>query len=396
MNALSLNALEKSELVQVARHIGKFRGDDARTKKSAFVEILTPVDSTVIHNAMSELGIFHADYSDDTSERGQQDYESEKVTESKTVTAPETSNAAAMLQAAIEQIAGNSKAPVDLDSVKALIDEKLTGINEIIAAAVAEISAPTKVTIVDTDGTERALDGVQHKNMPKLLTACSAKDHTGNRLNIWLTGPAGSGKTTAGEKIAEALGLSFAAVGTSDNKYEVTGFTDANGRIVNTVFREKYENGGVLILDEIDGWFPNALLALNAALANGYALFPDGMIKRHKDLVVIACANTYGTGGTQEYVGRMKQDAAFLDRFVQMDWPVDEDLEASIASDSSWCREVQKYRARAAALGMKVIISPRATYLGCSLLAAGMDREDVIMMTIKKGMTDDQWKQVNA
>jgi len=45
--------------------------------------------------------------------------------------------------------------------------------------------------------------------------------------------------------------------------------------------------------------------------------------------------------------------------------------------------------------GLKVIVSPRATFNGEKLLAAGIEREEVIKSCVKKGMTDDQWKQIN-
>jgi cobaltochelatase CobS len=76
---------------------------------------------------------------------------------------------------------------------------------------------------------------------------------------------------------------------------------------------------------------PGALLAFNAALANGVAAFPDGSIKRHPETVIIAAANTWGFGGDANYIGRAKLDAAFLDRFVTLAWGYDEDLERTIA-----------------------------------------------------------------
>jgi len=228
-----------------------------------------------------------------------------------------------------------------------------------------------------------------------------AKDHRGFRLNIWLTGPTGSGKTTAAENVAKALSLPFGTDGSLDADYKVLGFRDANGNVISTQFLDIYENGGVYVADEIDNWLPSALLSLNAALANGYCTSPRGLIRRHPDACVIACANTWGLGATNEYVGRAKQDAASLDRFQpKIDWPVDERLEAALAEAQDpavgpeWHKTVLEARRKAAAQGLRIIISPRATFAGIALLAAGFTEADVIAMTIAAGLSPEQQRAI--
>jgi hypothetical protein len=122
--------------------------------------------------------------------------------------------------------------------------------------------------------------------------------------------------------------------------------------------------------------------------------FPDGMLKRHKDCIIIAAANTNGQGATAELVGRMKQDAAFLDRFVFMNWLLDEDLEKHIAQNDAWVDYVQRIRRAVEAKGIKVMVTPRASFFGAQLLASGVAQADVVTMTLKKGMTDVQWDMV--
>lgn len=175
--------------------------------------------------------------------------------------------------------------------------------------------------------------GTQHKAFRTLVMLTDALGH--DDRNIWLAGPAGSGKTTAARKLAEALGHSvengFEFNGAIDTEYKLSGFVDAKGRVVSTAFRKIWENGGVYLFDECDASMPGALLAFNAALANGYAAFPDQMIKRNENAVIIAAANTWGFGGDADYIGRAKLDAAFLDRFVTLSWGYDEELERKIA-----------------------------------------------------------------
>lgn len=230
--------------------------------------------------------------------------------------------------------------------------------------------------------------GVQHKQFALLLQLVQA------RVNVWLPGPAGSGKTTACENAAKKLEMKFFHCGAMDNDYKLMGFINAQGQVVNTLFREWFINGGVFCGDEIDSWLPSATLALNSALANGHCTFPDGTFQRHPDAIFIGCANTWGLGATNDYVGRMKQDAAFLDRFVKLDWPYDEGLELALTGNDDWCKRVQALRAKAKDKGLKVIISPRASLNGAKLLAHGMPQNVVEQVTIRQAMTDEQWRSI--
>ncbi len=238
-------------------------------------------------------------------------------------------------------------------------------------------------------------EGPQHFQFANLLLMATAKDHAGNRLNIWLAGPAGTGKTTAAMKVAGSLGLQFRSMGTLSDPTQLVGYlSPVTGQYVSTPFREVFENGGIILLDEIDGSDPNALLVANQALANSWYNFPDKLVKRHKDCLVIAAANTWGLGATNDYVGRLKLDAAFLDRFISCEWPIDEKLETATCPNSEWVAMVQKHRATVKRLGIKVLITPRASYYGAALLAAGLPQTAVEMATIRKGMTTEQWEIV--
>ena len=261
-------------------------------------------------------------------------------------------------------------------------------------ALIQELMPPKRLEICDTrTGTITDL-GIQHFKFETLLRSCQARDKRGNRLNIWLTGPTGSGKTTAGENVAKALGLEFGADGSLDADYKVVGFKDAHGAFHTTTFLERFSKGGIYIADEIDNWLPSALLSLNAALAQGWIFTPNGVYKRHPDCVIIACANTWGLGATNEYVGRTKLDAASLNRFQpKIDWPIDEEMERAIASASGgkdWCDLVQMFRQRAKTQGLHVIISPRDTFNGISLLEQGFTKNEVTEMTFAAGLKPEQ------
>lgn len=257
----------------------------------------------------------------------------------------------------------------------------------IVVPTIVHLSTPAMPTLANL--------GIQHKHFPKLLKMCNARLRSGHRLNVWLHGPAGTGKTTAAEKVAEALGLPFQYNGALSTGFQVMGYMDAHGKYVTTAFRKAWEHGGVYLFDEIDASMPDALLTLNGALANSLCSFPDGVVKRHPDCVVIAGANTTGSGGTVEYVGRYKQDAALVDRFVFLDWPLDEALEDALCANKTWANKVRKSRAKAKSAGVKGHqITPRATLYGEALLAAGLDMSDVESSVLRKGLPNDQWSTI--
>jgi hypothetical protein len=177
--------------------------------------------------------------------------------------------------------------------------------------------------------------------------------------------------------------------------YALIGYNDANGKYVSTSFRKAWETGGIFLWDEVDSSDPNALLTFNAALANGTAPFPDGCIEKHKDCILVAAANTWGHGATQEYVGRLKMDAAFLKRFAFLEWDYDDALEMNTAPNPAWTKRVQQIRKRVKDKGLRIMITPRESYIGAQLLAAGIPQHEVELMTLKSGCSADQWAQIS-
>lgn len=245
------------------------------------------------------------------------------------------------------------------------------------------------------DGTKIEI-GTTHKAFKDLFEIASINLAEGNDtpINIWLVGPAGTGKTTAANQLAKALELPFYFNGAIDSEYKLRGFVNAQGQIVSTAFRKAYIDGGVYLFDEVDSSLPGALLAFNAALANHHYDFPDGVFERHPKFICLAAANTFGLGADFQYVGRMKQDGAFLDRWVQLRWPIDETLERAIAQNDEWVDRVQSVRRKVEAAGLQVVVSPRASIFGSRLLAAGIPEKKVVECTLRKSMTAEQWRAV--
>lgn len=158
------------------------------------------------------------------------------------------------------------------------------------------------------------------------------------RMNIMLVGPSGCGKSFIGEELAKALELEFSSISCSIGLSEakVSGWLlpiESNGAFgfVPADFVNRYENGGVFLLDEIDAADANMLVYMNQALANDSFFLPqrreNTRVKRHPDFVCVAAANTFGHGADMIFVGRNQLDGATLDRFrmgtISMDYSRD-------------------------------------------------------------------------
>ena len=234
---------------------------------------------------------------------------------------------------------------------------------------------------------EETISGQPHKNLQLLVDVLS------QRLHVMLVGPAGSGKTTAAEQAGKILELPVytSSMGPATSQWDLNGYRSPDGKYVPGIMRQPFEHGGVLALDEVDNCNPSVLTALNTALANGHYTFPDTVVEKHPDFIVVGSGNTYGRGADRMYVGRNQLDAATLDRFVVIDWDYDEDAEIAWAGPNSkeWVTYIQKVRATAVKHSMRVIISPRASIFGTKLLNAGIAREKVEEMVLWKGISKD-------
>lgn len=210
--------------------------------------------------------------------------------------------------------------------------------------------------------------------------------------NIALVWPAWWGKTTLVENVAKSLTLDFYSKSVSAQTWihEFFGYMEATWKYIPTLFRKAYEKGWIFLVDEFDAGNPNVLASLNQATANWMCAFPDKMVSKHKDFIIVMAWNTYWTWATAEYVWRNKIDWATLDRFAFIELPYDEKMELTASTNKEWCKYVQKIRKRAETKKVRCIISPRATFMGQDLLKEWIGVEDIKKMLIFKGMSQDE------
>lgn len=224
-------------------------------------------------------------------------------------------------------------------------------------------------------------------------------------MNVWTTGPAGSGKTTLAHQVADALGrpFGFQSFAADSSAGSLIGGIDAHGTYHETAFIHAYETGGVYLLDEIDAAPAEILVAVNAALANGSLSLPRHhdharrTIKRHPNTVILAAANTYGTGATAQYVGRGQIDAATLDRFTGAVFTIgyDEQLERAVCPDDTTREIVQNMRAACESAGMRRIVSTRAVIAAARMNAAGFDAAEIVDR-LTQGWTAEEKKKAGV
>ena len=188
------------------------------------------------------------------------------------------------------------------------------------------------------------------KAYPKILSLAR------RRKNILLVGPAGSGKTTIAQQVSVDLSLPFYSMSMSEGMSESQLLgrreptKEGDFRYVPSPVVQAAENGGVLLIDEIDAGNSNTQICLNNILSGDKFHIPnrpdDGEIIKNKDFIAIASANTYGHGADRVYVGRNQLDGATLDRFrvgtVYLDY--DENIERAIVKPDilEWGLKIRK------------------------------------------------------
>lgn len=151
-----------------------------------------------------------------------------------------------------------------------------------------------------------------HPAFPYVLALLKAK------VNPYLWGPAGTGKSHLVKQCAEALSLGYG------NTSVTKGITPSNllGRITLDGYRDAawvrdYVHGGVHSLEELDGADPNVIAVINTAIENGEFDNPisgDHLVKSD-DFYLVGTGNTLMLGANRFYTGRTRLDFATLDRF---------------------------------------------------------------------------------
>ena len=283
-----------------------------------------------------------------------------------------------------QQKIGYDAAKQESAALIADLEEKIKGLQDKGTGTVINvtINGETKKTTTD-----KILD----PNFENILNLVASGE------NVYLYGPAGSGKNVICEEIAKSLGVQFYYQNTILTKFDVSGYKNAKGEFENTPFYTAWKNGGLIMFDELDNSQAEAIIALNAALANGYYTFPDSgeRVEKHPNFRCMAAGNTNGQGATDEYCGRYQMDESSRDRFAFIKIDYNEKIEKSIAGVHTDVVEfIHDIRQAAAKLQIKLIAGYRAIGKLCKFYDS--DVEFTLNAYIFKGMNIDDIKQISG
>lgn len=247
-------------------------------------------------------------------------------------------------------------AGVDPEEVAKIVDEKTAYLSAKIEELEEKIQKGGKVTIeVKTPLATNKVNGAtiaEFGNICKLVS-CG--------YPVYMSGPAGCGKSFTARQIADGLGLDYYESSTVLFAHDLKGYGDAGGKFVETPFYKAVKFGGLFFLDEVDASAPEALVVLNNLIANGSFDFPVvGLTKAHENFRVIAAGNTQLTGATLEYCARQMQDSSFKNRFFFVGVDYDPNLENTLSGgDSEIVEFVHDLRQSAKVAQMQLTVSYR-------------------------------------
>ena len=272
-------------------------------------------------------------------------------------------------------------------------DTELRAAVDALAARVAALESQPARKIEITQGGQvtRTITGVQHEKFETILRLVSAPFEA--RCSPYLYGPSGTGKTYTASKIAEALGLDFYCISAVQDILNLEGYQDAAGIYHGTAFRTAFENGGLLLFDEIDASLPDVINKLNAALANGIYEFPDKVVTVHPDFHFMAAGNTCGKGGNQRYTGRYVLEESTLNRFAITAFNYSPAIEESLGSPEI-VGIVRGLRAACNDLQLTFDYGYRDISRLDYLMTSGLPLADIIDAAIVRGHSEDEMRNV--
>lgn len=226
------------------------------------------------------------------------------------------------------KLAGNTTTTTDNTAQLAAKDAQLADASAQLAAKDARINELlAQLAAKDTESNGQ----IEHVVMPDVLAALKAG------MSVWLNGQAGTGKSVLAEQLAGKLNAEYFYTGAILDEFAgLKGFIDANGTKHGTEFTRMLDAARagrevVMCFDEVDGSAPEVLVTLNNYLAGGAVECMGECYRLAANVHIVACGNTTGTGGTDEYV-RERIDAATLNRFAFFEVDYDARIELKCAN----------------------------------------------------------------
>ena len=235
----------------------------------------------------------------------------------------------ANILATFEQNGYNKGYKVAQDEATAKIDNLTAQVEEL---KNRPTTSGTVINItIDGKKTETKVNGIVNPKFARILK------YLANGENVYMYGPAGTGKNVTAKQCAEALDMPIFYNNTIYTKYDLCGYMDANGQYVPTTFYNFMKAPkGLYFMDEYDNSQSSALVCFNDVLEDKKYTFPNGetlyLDENHK---IIAAGNTNGQGATEEYNDRYVIDESNRSRFMFVSVTYDSAVEKSIVGNST-------------------------------------------------------------
>ena len=188
--------------------------------------------------------------------------------------------------------------------------------------------------------------------------------------NIWLCGPAGSGKSVMTRNLAKELNIPYLCIscGIGTSSTEFIGYKYPTRE--STKFAEYYSKPSIILLDEFTALDPAVAQICNAALANDEIETTTGTVYRDPNCIIIATSNTYGGGASRQYVANNQLDASTIDRFIGGIIEVNYSEEFESQYDKEVVEYVKDLRNIIKQYEFRRIASTRMIQAGCALKKA--------------------------
>lgn len=222
----------------------------------------------------------------------------------------------------------------------------------------------------------------------------------------FLYGAPGAGKSYLIEQMASRAGAPFLCLilNQDSTKGEILGFvSQATGTYFPSKFRELWENGGFILVDEVCLALGQILNLFNNALANGKLQFPCGsLVPRHPECFIAFADNSNGWGQDEKFSERNDAGAAFRDRMSYVAFEYDVRLEfeilrrkfGSASKAEGFHQAFLGLRRLVEAEGLPLFASPRAAFAVADTLLAGACWAEALEESLWQGLPRDTWQGV--